>query len=59
MTSCYPQLSVIYQKLDIRDTQCLMVRHHDRQHDHIHIIFNRVNDHGKTISNSNQRYKSL
>ena len=46
-------------KLDIRDTQCLMVRHHDRQHDHIHIIFNRVNDHGKTISNSNQRYKSF
>lgn len=46
-------------KMGIRDTQCLMVRHHDRQHDHIHIIFNRVNDHGKTISNSNQRYKSF
>lgn len=46
-------------KLDIRDTQCLMVRHHDRQHDHIHIIYNRVNNYGKTISNSNQRYKSF
>ncbi|MGJ1534268.1 relaxase/mobilization nuclease domain-containing protein [Sphingobacterium multivorum] len=46
-------------KLDIRDTQCLMVRHHDRQHDHIHIIYNRVNDFGKTISNSNVRYKSF
>jgi hypothetical protein len=44
-------------KMGIRDTQCLMVRHHDRRHDHIHIIFNRVNDHGKTISNSNGRYK--
>ena len=46
-------------KMGIRDTQCLMVRHFDRQHDHIHIIFNRVNDHGKTISNSNGRYKSF
>lgn len=46
-------------KMGIRDTQCLMVRHYDRQHDHIHILFNRVNDHGKTISNSNQRYKSF
>lgn len=46
-------------KMGIRDTQCLMVRHHDRKHDHIHIIYNRVNDHGKTISNSNGRYKSF
>src|SRR5690606_31716687 len=46
-------------KMGIRDTQCLMVRHFDRQHDHIHIIYNRVNDQGKTISNSNGRYKSF
>lgn len=46
-------------KMGISDTQCLMVRHYDRKHDHIHIIYNRVNDHGKTISNSNARYKSF
>jgi len=46
-------------KMGIKDTQCLMVRHFDRQHDHIHIIYNRVNDYGKTISNSNGRYKSF
>lgn len=46
-------------KMGIRDTQCLMVRHHDRKHDHIHIIYNRVDDYSKTISNSNQRYKSF
>lgn len=46
-------------KMGIRDTQCLVVRHHDRLHDHIHILFNRVNDYGKTISNSNGRYKSF
>ncbi len=46
-------------KMGIRDTQYLMVRHYDRHHDHLHIILNMVNDHGKTISNSNQRYKSF
>ncbi|MEI5985937.1 relaxase/mobilization nuclease domain-containing protein [Sphingobacterium sp. PU5-4] len=46
-------------KMGIRDTQRLMVRHHDRKHDHIHIIYNRVDDQGKTISNSNHRYKSF
>lgn len=46
-------------KMGVRNTQCLMVRHFDRQHDHIHIIYNRVNDHGKTISCSNARYKSF
>lgn len=46
-------------KMGIRDTQCLIVRHHDRKHDHIHIIYNRVDDYSKTISNSNQRYKSF
>lgn len=46
-------------KMGIRDTQRLMVRHFDRQHDHIHVIYNRVNDYGKTISNSNGRYKSF
>lgn len=45
--------------LGIRDTQCLMVRHYDRNHDHVHIIINRVNDHGKTISDSNLRNKSF
>ena len=46
-------------RMGIRDTQCLMVRHHDRKHDHIHIIYNRVDNNGKTIPNSNQRYKSF
>lgn len=46
-------------RMGIRDTQCLMVRHFDRQHDHIHIVYNRVDNNGKTIPNSNQRYKSF
>jgi hypothetical protein len=29
----------------------------DKEHPHIHIIFNRVNNEGKTISNKNDRYR--
>jgi hypothetical protein len=42
-------------KMKIRETQVLMVRHHDAKHPHLHIIYNRVNHQGKTISDSFQR----
>lgn len=47
------------KSLGIDDTQCLMVRHHDRKHDHIHVVYNRVDNQGKTIANSNLRFKSV
>ena len=46
------------ERMNIRDTQYLIVRHHDREHPHIHIVFNRVSNSGKTISDSNERYRS-
>lgn len=42
-------------KMKIRDTQVLMVRHHDAKHPHLHVVYNRVNHQGKTISDSFQR----
>ena len=33
-------------------------RHHDKEHPHIHIVFNRVDNNGKTISDKNDRYRS-
>lgn len=47
------------KSLGIANTQCLMVRHHDRKHDHIHIVYNRVDNQGKTIANSNLRFRSV
>lgn len=47
------------KSLGIADTQCLMVRHHDRKHDHVHIVYNRVDNQGKTIANGNLRFKSV
>jgi len=47
------------QKMKIQDTQVLMVRHKDRDHPHIHIVYNRVNNDGKTIPDSFQRQKNI
>jgi len=46
------------QRMGITDTQYLIARHFDREHPHIHLIFNRVDNNGKTISDSNDRYRS-
>lgn len=47
------------QRMKIQDTQVLMVRHKDREHPHVHIIYNRVNHNGKTIADNFQRQKSI
>ncbi|MBC8034877.1 MAG: relaxase/mobilization nuclease domain-containing protein [Chitinophagaceae bacterium] len=46
------------QKMKIADTQFLVVQHHDREHPHIHIVYNRVNNEAKTISDHYQRKRN-
>lgn len=46
------------ERMKIHDTQYLIVQHYDREHPHCHIVFNRVSNSGKTISDSNERYRS-
>ena len=46
-------------RMKIDNTQVLIARHEDRTHPHLHIIYNRVNNTGKTISDSLQRQKSI
>nr|WP_070568981.1 MULTISPECIES: relaxase/mobilization nuclease domain-containing protein [Sphingobacterium] len=46
-------------KMKISDTQVLMVRHHDTKHPHLHIVYNRVNNEGRTIDDANQRWKNV
>jgi hypothetical protein len=41
------------QKMKITNTQYIVVLHADREHPHLHIVYNRVNNHGKTISDNN------
>ena len=44
--------------MGITNTQYIIGRHHDKQHPHIHIIFNRIDNNGKTVSDKNDRYRS-
>ena len=46
------------EKMGIRDTQYIIGRHYDKEHPHVHIAFNRVDNHGRTISDRNDRYRS-
>jgi hypothetical protein len=44
--------------MGIVNTQYIIGRHHDKEHPHIHIVFNRIDNNGKTISDKNDRYRS-
>ena len=41
------------EKMGINDTQYVIVRHHNTPNPHCHLIFNRVDNNGKRISDSN------
>ena len=45
-------------KMGIKDTQYIIGRHFDKEHPHVHIAFNRIDNNGKTISDRNDRFKS-
>lgn len=45
--------------MGIVDTQYLIIRHNDREHPHCHIVFNRVNDFGQTIKDSNNFHRNI
>ena len=48
-----------YMKLmDIKNTQYIIVQHNDKPHPHVHIIYNRVSDNGKTISDRFQKQRN-
>lgn len=46
------------ERMEIRDTQYLIVRHLETGSPHFHIVYNRVNLHGKAIDESNNFDKS-
>ena len=46
------------EKMGIKDTQYIIGRHFDKEHPHVHIAFNRIDNKGKTISDRNDRLMS-
>ena len=43
------------EQMGIRNTQYIIARHHDTKHPHCHLVFNRINNDGNLISDSNER----
>lgn len=53
------QIARDYMKqMGIGNTQYIIARHFDKEHPHIHLVFNRVDNNGKTITDSNDRFRS-
>ena len=53
------RLAKEYMKaMNIENTQYIVVRHNNTVHPHCHIVFNRVDNDGKTISDKNDRYRN-
>lgn len=46
------------ERMGIKDTQVLVVRHFDKEHPHVHVAFNRIANNGRTISDRNERIRS-
>lgn len=46
------------ERMGIRDTQFLIVRHTDQAHPHCHIVYNRVGNDGQTISDKNIKIRN-
>lgn len=45
-------------RMGIKDTQYIIGRHFDKEHPHVHIAFNRIDNNGKTISDRNDHFRS-
>ena len=53
------QLAKEYMKaMEIKNTQYIIIRHNNTAHPHLHIVFNRVDNDGKTVSDRNDRYRN-
>lgn len=46
------------QKMGIVNTQFVIFRHHDKAHDHVHIVYNRVDNDGNAITGDSNFRKS-
>ena len=46
------------KKMGYNNTQYIIVRHQDREHPHVHLVINRINNDGKRISDKNEKFRS-
>lgn len=46
------------EQMGIRNTQFFIARYFDKEHPHVHIAYNRIDNDGRTISDKNERLRS-
>mgnify|MGYP000676076885 CR=1 FL=1 len=46
------------KRMGIKNTQFFIAQHFDKEHPHVHIVFNRIDNNGKTISDRNDMYRN-
>lgn len=46
------------ENMGIKDTQYILVRHFDNGNPHLHLVYNRIDNNGKVISDKNDRYRN-
>ncbi len=46
------------ERMKIQNTQFLIVKHQDKNHPHVHIVYNRINNEGKTIPDAFQHKRN-
>lgn len=46
------------QEMNITDTQYIIVRHFDNGNPHVHLVYNRIDNNGRVISDKNDRYRN-
>lgn len=46
------------ENMGIKDTQYIVVRHFDNGNPHVHLVYNRIDNNGKVISDKNDRYRN-
>ena len=46
------------ERMGIKNTQFFIARHFDKEHPHVHIAFNRIDNNGNTISDKHERMRS-
>ena len=46
------------ERMGIKDTQFFIARHFDKEHPHVHIAFNRIDNNDNTISDRHERLRS-
>jgi hypothetical protein len=46
------------QEMNIKDTQYIIVRHFDNGNPHVHLVYNRIDNNSRVISDKNDRYRN-